>query len=116
MNIELPLDGKQQGSVRPTSKALFHSDFALEAFVLIGQEAKFYGGQLAELTGCKANYASQFLRRLEEAGLIERLPTEPGQARRYFRRRPSPIWELSLSLAHELLEEPESTVTQLTPR
>ncbi len=116
MNIELPLDGKQRTLVRPLSKALFHSDFALESFLLISREDRFYGGQLAEVSGCKPNYAGQFLRRLEGEGLVERLPQEPGQVRQYFRRVPSPIWDSLASMVEGLLDQPQSTVTRLPSR
>jgi DNA-binding MarR family transcriptional regulator len=84
MNLEPPQDGTTQRRLRPISKALFHSDFALEAFILIAQEDRFYKGQVAKVTGCQPNYAGDFLRRLESHGLIERVPQEEGQTRHYY--------------------------------
>jgi DNA-binding MarR family transcriptional regulator len=116
MNIELPLDGKQQEKLRPVSKALFHSEYALEAYLLIAQEPQFYSAQLAEVTGCQPSYAGPFLRRLEDAHLVQRLPQEGGQRRRYLKKLPSPVWEVLHQLAANLLEEPDAEVTRLPRR
>jgi hypothetical protein len=116
MNIELPLDGKQRARLRPVSKGLFHSEYALEAFLLILQEPRVYSAQVAGVTGCQPNFAGSLLRRLETGGLVEALPLEEGQRRHYFRRRPSPIWDPLLEMIGLLLQEPESEVTRLPKR
>jgi hypothetical protein len=116
MNLELPLDGTTRSKLRPTSKALFRSDFALEAYLLIAGQDRFYKGQLAKATGCQANFAGDFLRRLESNRLIERLPQEEGQTRHYYRKLPSPIWTFIKDLAQGILDQPEGTVTQLPSR
>lgn len=113
--IEVPLDGKQRERLRPISKLLFHSDYALEAFVLIAQEDRFYNGELAQKTGCQPNFASQLVRRLQHGALIEPIPREEGQSRHYFRRTESPVWPLLLEIARATLAEPETEVTQLRP-
>jgi hypothetical protein len=117
MNIELPLDGKQRARIQPISKTLFHSEYALEAFLLMAGEPRFFKGQVAETTGCQANFASSFLKRLEAEGLIERLPTEDGQRRHYFQKRRSPVWSALVELAENLLQElPEAQVSRLPRR
>ena len=113
MNIELPLDGNQRERLRPLSKALFQSEYALEACLLLAQEPRFYSAQLAEATGCQPSYAGPFLRRLEKAGLVQRLPQEDGQRRRYLQRCPSPIWDMLQHLAKDLLDQPDAAVTRL---
>lgn len=105
MNIELPLDGKQRQGLRPLSRALFQSQYALEAYLLIASSERFYKAQLAEVTGCQPSYATSFLRRLESVQLVERLPTEEGQQRQYLRKAPSPIWDHLVSLADSVLED-----------
>jgi len=116
MNIELPLDGSLRAQVRPVSKALFHSDYSVEAMLLILGRERFYGAEIASATGCQPNFASSLLSRLEAAGLVEKLPSEDGQLRRYYRRRPSPIWDALGQIVEELVKEPAAQVAQLTPR
>ena len=116
MNIELPLDRKRRARVRPISKGLFRSEYALEAFLLILQSDRFYGAQIAEATGCQPNFAGTLIRRLEAAGLVEAVPPEDGQRRNYYLRRPSPIWDSLMAILSHLLEEPESEITQLPRR
>jgi DNA-binding MarR family transcriptional regulator len=113
MNIDLPLDGKQRHKLRPVSKVLLHSEYALEAYLLITQEPRFYAGQLAEVTGCQPSYAGPFVRRLEDAGLVERLPREAGQRRVYLQKLPSPVWEMLHQLAIGLLDEPVADIARL---
>jgi hypothetical protein len=114
MNIELPLDGKQRARLRPISKTLFHSEYALEAFLLIAKEARFFKGQVAEAAGCQPNYAAAFLKRLEGEQFIERLPTEAGQRRHYFCKVPSPVWTALVQLTEALLQEPVERDAQVT--
>jgi hypothetical protein len=116
MKIELPLDGRQRSRLRPVSKALFHSDYALEAFLLILNEEQFFSGQVAEVVGCQANYAGIFVKRLQKAGLVEALPREAGQRRHYFRQRPSAIWRAIEALIESALDEPQAEVTALPSR
>jgi DNA-binding MarR family transcriptional regulator len=116
MNIELPLDRTARKQVRPVSKALFHSEYTVEAMLLMLKQDRFYGAQVAELTGCQPNFASSLLGRLEAAGLVEKLPTESGQLRRYYRRRPSGVWDALQTIIEELLKEPPTDVARLTPR
>lgn len=119
MNIELPLDGKQRERVRPLSKTLFQSEYALEAFLLIAGSQRFYKAQLAAITGCQPSYASSFLHRLQKDGLVEPAPAEEGQRRQYLKKAPSPIWETLIRLAEELLQEnavEDAQVTQLPKR
>jgi DNA-binding IscR family transcriptional regulator len=78
MNIELPLDGTAKNQVRPVSKALFHSEYTVEAMLLMLSQERFYGAQVAAATGCQPNFASSLLGRLEAAGLVEKLPAEAG--------------------------------------
>lgn len=77
---------------------------------------RFYGAEIASVTDCQPNFASSMLNRLETAGLVERLPTEEGQVRRYYRRLPSPIWDALHQIIEELLKEPPAKIAQLTPR
>lgn len=119
MNIELPLDGKQRNRIRPASKALFHSDYALEAFLVIAQTPRFYKSQISDITGCQPSFATSFVNRLEAGHLVEPVPTEEGQRRKYLRKSPSPIWNSMIHLASELLSEealPSAEVTHLPPR
>lgn len=117
MNIELPLDRKQRSKVRPLSKALFHSEYALEAYIEIALKSRFYKSQIATAAGCQPNFAGSFLKRLEDERLIERVPTEEGQRRHYFRKVDSPIWMALLNLSDALLSEgPSATVAQLPRR
>jgi DNA-binding transcriptional regulator GbsR (MarR family) len=114
MNIELPLDGKQRTQVRPTSKALFHSAYALEAFLLIAQVERFYKAQVAEITGCQPSFASSFIKRLEDAALVEPVPAEEGQRRHYLRKAPSPLWGTMIQLTEALLSEEFQASAQVT--
>ena len=120
MNIELPLDGKQRALVRPASKALFKSEYALEVYLLIALEPRFYKGQLARLTGCQPSFASSFIKRLQEERLVEPLSTEEGQQRHYMRKVPGPIWDALVNLALVLLSDSRAAggaeVTQLPQR
>jgi hypothetical protein len=116
MNIELPLDGTARDKLRPVSKALYGSDFVLEALLVMAQEPRFFGGQLATLSGCEGSYASGLLKRFVEVRLIETLPKEPGQSRKYYRTLPSPLWEASVALAQSLLTEPHAGVSHLPSR
>jgi len=117
MNIELPLDGNQRSQLRPVSKALFHSEYALEAFLLMAREPRFFKGQVANAAGCAPNFAASFLQRLEGEQLIERLPTEDGQRRHYFRKVNSPVWDALVQLADSLLQQPqEAQVSRLPQR
>ncbi len=116
MNIELPLDRKERSQVRPISKALFHSEFALEAFLEIAQQPRFFKTQVAEAAGCQANYAAKFLKRLEDERLIERLPTEDGQRRHYYRKVDSPLWASLLDMVDSLLRQERSAEVTALPR
>jgi hypothetical protein len=116
MKIQTPLDDSERLRVRPTSKAVFQSHYALEAMLVIAQEDRFYQGQIAKAAGCEPSYASEFMKRLTGARLIEPLPRAPGQARKYHRRLPSPLWQSCLDLAAHLLAEEHSDVTRLTGR
>lgn len=113
--IELPLDGKQRDKLRPLSKLLFHSEYALEAYALIAQRERFYNGELADIAGCQPNFASQLIKRLKEGGLIRPMDSEEGQSRNYFEKTESALWTLILQLAEATLGEPEAEVTQLRP-
>lgn len=116
--IDLPLDRTAQGRVRPVSRAVFKSDFALELMTAIAQEDRFYSTGLAELApGCKVNYVSESLvKRLLAAGLIEAAEKPPGQQRDYYRRRPSPLWELVAPWMASLLDEGGSNLARLPQR
>lgn len=116
MKIVLPLDGTARSRVRPVSKAVFNGSFALEALLVMAQEESFYAGQLVELTQCEGSYASALIRKIQAAGLIEPVPAEPGQARKYFQRCPSPLWALVLEWAKSLLEPPDAEVARLPTR
>jgi DNA-binding MarR family transcriptional regulator len=105
MKIHSLLDDIERTLVRPTSKAVFNSQYALEALVVIAQEKRFYQGLIAKQTGCEPSYAGEFIKRLEAAHLVESLPKEPGQSRKYYRRLPSPIWQFCIDLAAHLLAE-----------
>jgi len=50
--------------------------------------------------------------------LIEPIDSEDGQARHYYRRCPSPLWEFATAWASELIEpdEQESSVARLPKR
>lgn len=116
MNIELPLDGNQRSRLRPVSKALFHSEYALEAFLLMVQEPRFFKQQVANASGCAPNFAAAFLKRLEGERLIERISTEEGQRRHYFQKVPSPVWDALLQLAESLLRQPQEAQVARLPR
>jgi hypothetical protein len=116
MNIDLPLDGTTRDKLRPVSKALYGSDFVLEALLVMAQEPRFFGGQLAAMSGCEGSYASALLKRFAEVKLIETLPKEPGQSRKYYRTLPSPLWDASVSLAESLLAEPHQGISHLPSR
>jgi hypothetical protein len=116
MNLELPLDGTTSARLRPVSKLLFHSEYTAEAILLMLTKDRFYGAQIAAATGCQANFAGSLLARFESAGLVEKLPQEEGQLRRYYRRRASTIWDSLGTIVEELLNEPPPEVARLTPR
>jgi hypothetical protein len=113
MKIDLPLDGNARQAVRPVSRALFGGEFVLEALVLMAQEQRIYGGQMAAATGCEGSYASGLLRRLADAGLIELVATEPGQVRKYYRTRPSPLWDSMVILTESLIPPASDRVARL---
>lgn len=118
--LQLPLTDTQRDLVRPTSKAVFQSIYALEFLCLIAQERRFYQSQLAKAAGCNANHAGQFMKRLTGGGLIAPAgEPEPGQQRHYFQRAESPLWEVVVDLATKLLAaEPAAgtNVAQLSRR
>lgn len=116
MNIELPLDGPARKRLRPVSRAVFQSMYALEVLVAIAQADRFYQAELAGLAGCQPNYAGEFMKRLAAGRLIEPVPTEPGQNRIYYRRLPSPLWDLCLRWATVLLAGEEPDVPRLSDR
>jgi|GEM_PF-3562740 len=116
MKIPLPLDDSQRPRVRPTSKAVFKSQYALEVMLVIAQEDSFYQGQIAKDVGCEPSYVGEFLKHLAAVGLIESLPGEPGQMRKYYRRAPSPLWVSCLELATDLLQTVHPDVTRLNDR
>jgi hypothetical protein len=116
MKIPLPLDDSQRVLVRTTSKALLGSNYALEAAVSMAQGEVFFQGAVAKDAGCEPSYLSEFTKRLLSIGLIELVDTEPGQARKYYRRRPSPLWQFALDLVEQLLSGEGSGVTRLSDR
>ena len=83
---------------------------------MIAQEDRFYQGQIAKDVGCEPSYVGEFLKHLAAVGLIESLPTEPGQMRKYYSRVPSPLWGACLELATHLLPTVHPAVTRLTDR
>lgn len=89
--------------MREISRALFGSAFVLEALVVMAKSDRFYGSQLAELTGCEGSFATGLLRKLAGVGLIEEVPREPGQARKYYRVSSSRIEIIVDALAGDLL-------------
>lgn len=82
----------------------------------MAQEETFFQGQVAKDAGCEPSYLSEFMKRLALVGLIEPLDKDPGQVRKYYRRLPSPLWELSADLLDHLLGEGGSGVTRLSDR
>src|SRR5437870_3431187 len=116
MKIDLPLDGTARRLIRPVSKAVFNGTFVFEAVLAIAQTDRFYAGQLVELTGCEGSYASSLIRKFKKAGLVEAVSQEPGQARKYFRRRESPLWPLVLEWGSAILASPEADVARLPSR
>jgi hypothetical protein len=117
MTIELPLDRTAQATVRPLSTAAFKSQYALEALLLIADAERFYPGEIAAATGCQPNFAGAFVRRLADAGLVERLAADPGQLRHYYRKRPSPLWSAVVALVEGLLgDETAASVTRMPQR
>ncbi len=98
------------------SKPVFGSKYALEAIAFMAQQERFFGGQVAAATGCQANQIGELLKRFERGGLIEPLPDEPGQLRKYYRRLPSPVWDCCTTLVVSALDEPESDVARLPRR
>lgn len=104
MNIALPLDGTLRSRLRPLSKAVFKSDYALEIFLAMHSTARFYATGLTTLVpGCQPSYALETMRRLSAAGLIEPLDPEEGQQRKYYRTVASPFWQLVVGWADALL-------------
>jgi hypothetical protein len=116
MKISLPLDDSQRDLVRPTSKALLGSQYALEATISMAQGERFYQGQVAKDAGCEPSYLSEFMKRLAAVGLIEMIDLDPGQLRKYYRRLPSPLWQFSVDLVDHLLNADASRVAQLSAR
>jgi hypothetical protein len=116
MKIALPLDDSQRALVQPTSKALLGSLYALEATVSMAQQETFYQGQVAKDAGCEASYLSEFMKRLAAVRLIELIDTDPGQARKYYRRLLSPLWQFSIDLVDYLLAEGDSGIARLSDR
>ncbi len=116
MKIPLPLDDNQRGLVRPASKAIYKSHYALEAMVVMAQEDRFFQGQIAEQAGCEPSYAGELMKRLEAVGLIEALPKDPGQIRKYYKALPSPLWGASLQLLTHLLDDAPPDVARLPDR
>jgi hypothetical protein len=118
MNIALPLDRTGRDIIRPVSKALFQSIYALEVMLAIARDERFYQAEVAQAAGCQPNYAQQMIRRVEAASLIEPLPAEPGQIRRYYRRLPSPLWDFCEQMVDDLLARSlgRTQVTRLQPR
>src|SRR3712207_4417519 len=103
MNVPLPPYGSPaQSRIREVSRAVFGGAFVLEALVVMAREERFYGTELADLTGCEGSYAAGLLKRLSDAGLIEALPKEPGQARKYYRARDSALWDFVVTWLGEL--------------
>ncbi len=116
MKITLPLDDSQRALVRPVSKAVFSSLYALEAMASMARGERFYQGQVAKDAGCEASYLSEFMKRLAVVGLIEPLPHDPGQARKYYRPLAGPLWESVIDLLEHLLSEDGSGVARLSDR
>jgi hypothetical protein len=81
--------------------------------VAMARDERFYQGQIAASAGCEASYVGEFMKRLLAAGLIERMTAEPGQARIYFRKLPSPLWRFCLDLMANLLAEAPSAEVRL---
>jgi hypothetical protein len=116
MKIDLPLDRTARAIIQPVSKALFQSIYAIEIMLAIAQTDRFYQAQLAEIAGAQPNYAQQMMRRLESAGVIEPMASEPGQVRHYYRRLPSPLWGFCADLTLDLLSRSDAQVTHLPTR
>ena len=114
MKVPLPLDGTARQKVRGTSKAVFGGAYVLEAVLVMSQHDRFYAGQLVALTGCEGSYATSLLRKFGEARLIEELSREDGQARKYYRRLPAPLWDFAIEWAVVLLEPPDADVARLS--
>jgi hypothetical protein len=113
MNIALPLDDSSRARIGAPSKAMFNSEYVLEALAFMAREPRFYAGAIAEATGCERNYAGQILKRLLDARAIELTETEDGQQRKYYKRIECPLWELSVAWLAYLLEAPETGVAHL---
>lgn len=115
MNIPLPLDDASRAKIRPISKAIFNSEYALEAMAFIAQAPQFYAKEVAEKTGCERNYAGTLIKQFAAAKTVERVETESGQPRKVYRRvADCPFWELGLAWLAYLLDEPESDIPRLT--
>lgn len=116
MKIELPLDGTARERLRGVSKGVFQNKYEFEVVLVIAQRDRFYPSEVAGLAGCAPNQAGQIIDRLAAADLVEPLEKEPGQARNYFRRRPSSFWDLAFVWAEELLQQPDAGVRALPRR
>lgn len=117
MKIDLPLDGTLRDRLRPLSKAIFKSEYALEIFLVMASADRFYASEFAALVpGCQGSFVNETIRRLCGAGLIKPLAKEPGQQRNYYRRVSSPFWDLVTVWARALIDSASHNVAQLPPR
>lgn len=119
MKIDLPLDGTDRQTLRRASKLLYGHMHVMEAILVIGHadDDRFYQAGLAEAVACNANQAGAVMAKLAALGVVERIATEPGQQRGYYRRLPSVVWETTTEHADEILHPPASAaVAQLAER
>lgn len=90
-------------ATRELSKLLFGNRLRLEVAVAIANEASgsVYGRALAELLNVSDTQVLGELRRLQQAGLLRRSPSDSGDRRVLYQRVPSPFWQLANDLVRD---------------
>lgn len=86
------------------SKALFGSRYRLEAACAVARGGDvLFAREIAQELAIGDNQAQLEIRHFAEGGLMEKLDRVPGQRQQYYRRLPSPFWELALAFSEDLL-------------
>jgi DNA-binding MarR family transcriptional regulator len=90
--------------VQDASKTLFGNQdrLVVAAAVAEAEPGTIYGQSVAAALRLSDNRVGPQLARLEEAGLLVRLPKVGGERRVYFERRESAFWDLCVALCREL--------------
>ena len=98
-------DGNPHDCPRAVSKALFGSRYRLETACAIARGGDvLFAREIAQALTIGDNQAQLELRHFADGGILEKLARVPGQRQQYYRRLPSPFWELALALNEDLLQ------------